>query len=99
MARAAADLEAKLSAQRHAVKEYFPVRAVRWQDRCLVAFELERDPHFGAIGFDLPLSSCMSSSTTSATRKSLNVLPALSTAALAAFSQDSVLVPTNVMIL
>jgi hypothetical protein len=41
----------------------------------------------------------MSSSTTSATRKSLNVLPALSTAALAAFSQDSVLVPTNVMIL
>src|SRR6476469_10855955 len=52
--RAAAKLKAKLSAQRYAVKEYFPVHAVRRQDRCLVAFELERDPHFGAIGFDLP---------------------------------------------
>ena len=51
------------------------------------------------IGFDFSVFSWMSSWEISAIRKSLRDLDALSTAALAAFSQDSVLVPTSSMIL
>jgi hypothetical protein len=43
-------------------------------------------------------SSCMSSLTTSATRRSRSVLEALSTADAAAFSQDSLLAPTNSLV-
>src|SRR3990172_8459252 len=47
----------------------------------------------------LPFSSCMSSSATSAMRRSRSVRAARSTAAAAAFSHDSVLVPTSSTIL
>src|SRR5262249_23344635 len=47
----------------------------------------------------LPFSRCMSSCDTSATRRSRSVFDAFSTAAFAAFSQESVLVPTSSMIL
>src|SRR5262249_34968292 len=49
----AADLEAQLSAQRYAVKDYFPAAFAGWT--VSVALELEGDTHLGAIGFDFSL--------------------------------------------
>ena len=94
------DLKAKLSLQRYAVKDYFPVRAVRGKDWFLVlALELEQDPR---LSRDRPRSfrcraACPAGRSPRPADLSMSFLPFARRPWPP--SPDSVLVPTNVMIL
>src|ERR1700730_10084091 len=58
-------------------------------------FAFERDPHLGPIRVHPASIDLQVSSATAAIRKSRRLVAAFSTAAAAAFSHESVLVPTN----